>query len=72
MPNMGDEKTMDTLKMELEEKEVLIREQAETVRNLEIELELVKQERDELLKKFSASSSAVSSPAGDPATDDTR
>ena len=69
---MGDEKTMDTLKMELEEKEVLIREQAETIRNLEIELELVKQERDELLKKFSASSLAVSSPAGDPATDDTR
>lgn len=70
---MGDEKTRDTLKMELEEKEVLIREQAETIRNLEMELELVKQERDELLKKFSALSlAAVSSPAGDPATDDTR
>ena len=39
---MGDEKTRDTLKMELEEKEVLIREQAETIRNLEMELELVK------------------------------
>lgn len=65
---MGDDKTGDTFKMELEEKETIIREQAETIRNLEIELERVRKERDELLKKLSA----LSTPAGDLATDDTR
>lgn len=71
IPNMGDEKSGDTWKMEREEKEVTIREQAETIRNLKLELERVKQEKDDLFTKFSALSLTMSSP-GDAVTDDAR
>lgn len=68
---MGDNKSEDVVKMELEEKEELIEKQARRILSLEGELQQVKQERDDLFRKFTDLSLTISS-QGDTAFHDTR
>ncbi|KAK7101932.1 hypothetical protein V1264_020236 [Littorina saxatilis] len=68
---MEDNKSEDVVKMELEEKEELIEKQARRILSLEGELQQVKQERDDLFRKFTDLSLTISS-QGDTAFHDTR
>lgn len=68
---MGDNKSEDVVNMELEEKEELIEKQARRILSLEGELQQVKQERDDLFRKFTDLSLTISS-QGDTAFHDTR
>ncbi|KAK7503416.1 hypothetical protein BaRGS_00005337, partial [Batillaria attramentaria] len=65
---MGDENGFKVLKSELAEKESVIRQQSERIRDLESELERVKRERDDLFRKFADPSST--SPGDATATDE--
>ncbi|XP_070192331.1 LOW QUALITY PROTEIN: IQ motif and SEC7 domain-containing protein 1-like [Littorina saxatilis] len=67
---MEDNKSEDVVKMELEEKEELIEKQARRILSLEGELQQVKQERDDLFRKFTDLSLTISS-QGDTAFHDT-
>lgn len=49
---MGEEKTVAMLEVDLEEKDNIIRKQAVRILALEEELERVKQERDDAIRKF--------------------
>lgn len=49
---MGEEKTVAMLEVDLEEKDTIIRKQAVRILALEEELERVKQERDDAIRKF--------------------
>jgi predicted nuclease with TOPRIM domain len=57
---------------ELEEKERMIRSQAEKIKELEGHLMRMREERDDLLRKFTKLQLTVSSPADSGAADDAR
>lgn len=69
---MGDKKARRGLEKALEEKEGIIRSQAERIKILEEHFEIMKTERDDALRKFAELQLTVSSPADSGGADDTR